>query len=159
MMTADFVIGKHAIGYPANIAAERYGGHMPSVMVETDTDNGNLIAAGEWTAWDYYEEKAVTKFEGKIIAKNVDGTFLVLVNDPGDALFVYTKPLTPYESPAALKQEKVFFNKAGDIVRTYTLVKFDKFAVSELGFDGTPEVGAEITGVSNKKLVVGSVSA
>jgi hypothetical protein len=156
MMTADFTIGSHAIGYPANVASQRYGNHMPSVKLSTDTDNGNLIAVGAWKAWDYFEEAAVTTFTGKIIAQNPDGTFLVLVTDPGDAVFVYTKPLTPYESPAALKQEKAFFNKAGDIARTYVLTKFDRIAISAEGFDGTPVVGKNITGVSAKKLTVGA---
>ena len=156
MMTADFTIGSHATGYPANVASQRYGNHMPSVKVTTDTDNGNLIAVGDWVDWDYFREAAVTTFAGKIIAKNPDGTFLVLVTNPGDAVFVYTKPLTPYESPAELKQEKAFYNKAGDIARTYVLTKFDRIAVSEEGFDGTPSVGKAITGVSAKKLTVGA---
>lgn len=158
MMTADFTVGSHATGYPANVAAQRYGNHMPSVKAMTDTDNGNFVKAGEWLDWDYFEEEAVTKFEGKIIAKNPDGTFLVLVKDPGDALFVYTKPLAPYETPSILKQEKTFFNKAGDTMRTYVLTKFDKVAVSAEGFNGEPEVGAAISGVTNKKLDVASVS-
>ena len=156
MMTADFTIGTHGTGYPANVASQRYADHQPSVKLSSNTDNGNLIAVGDWVDWDYFAEAAVTTFTGKIIAKNVDGTFLVLVNNPGDAVFVYQKPLTPYESPAELKLEKTFYNKKDDIVRTYVLTKFDRIAVSEEGFDGTPVVGKSITGVTAKKLVVGA---
>ena len=47
------------------------------------------------------------------------------------------------------------YNKAGDIVRTYVLTKFDRITVSTEGFTGNdPAVGASISGVTNKKMVV-----
>lgn len=156
MMTSAFQINAtHARALPSNVVSQRYGNHMPSVRIDTDTDNGNLIAVGDWVAWDYFAEAAVTSFTGKIIAQDKNGDWVVLVTDPGDAVFVYQKPLTPYESPEQLLSEKTMYNKAGDIVRTYTLTKFDRITVSKEGFTGNdPAVGSTISGVTNKKMVV-----
>ena len=51
-------------------------------------------------------------------------------------------------------KESAMYNKAGDICRAYCLYKFDRFSSSEENFDGTPEPGAKISGVSNKKMVI-----
>lgn len=155
MMTSAFTIAAtHARALPSNVVSQRYGNHMPSVLLSTDTDNGNLIAVGAWTGWDYFAEAAVTTFKGKIIAQDKNGDWVVLVTDPGDAVFVYQKPLTPYETPEELLNEKTMYNKAGDIVRTYILTKYDRITVSTEGFNGTPAVGKNITGVSAKKMTV-----
>ena len=155
MMTSAFTIAAtHARALPSNVVSQRYGNHMPSVKIATDTDNGNLIAVGAWTGWDYFAEAAVTTFKGKIIAQDKNGDWVVLVTDPGDAVFVYQKPLTPYETPEELLNEKTMYNKAGDIVRTYILTKYDRITVSTEGFNGTPAVGKNITGVSAKKMTV-----
>ncbi len=155
MMTSAFTIAAtHARALPSNVVSQRYGNHMPSVLLSTDTDNGNLIAVGNWTGWDYFAEAAVTTFKGKIIAQDKNGDWVVLVTDPGDAVFVYQKPLTPYETPEELLNEKTMYNKAGDIVRTYILTKYDRITVSTEGFNGTPAVGKNITGVSAKKMTV-----
>lgn len=158
MMTSVYDIksfAKHARALPSNVVAQRYGNHMPSIRIATDTDNGNLIAVGAWAGWDYFDEAAVTTFTGKIIAQDKNGDWVVLVTDPGDACFVYQKPLTPYESPEELLDEKTMYNKAGDIVRTYVLTKLDRITVSTEGFTGNdPAVGASISGVTNKKMVV-----
>jgi hypothetical protein len=154
-MTSAFTIAAtHARALPSNVVSQRYGNHMPSVLLSTDTDNGNLIAVGAWTGWDYFAEAAVTTFKGKIIAQDKNGDWVVLVTDPGDAVFVYQKPLTPYETPEELLNEKTMYNKAGDIVRTYILTKYDRITVSTEGFNGTPAVGKNITGVSAKKMTV-----
>ena len=156
MMTSAFQItATHARALPSNVVAQRYGNHMPSVQLATDTDNGNLVAVGAWAGWDYFAEAAVTTFTGKIIAQDKNGDWVVLVTDPGDACFVYQKPLTPYETPEELLNEKTMYNKAGDIVRTYVLTKLDRITVSTEGFTGNdPAVGKSISGVTNKKMVV-----
>lgn len=154
MMSIKFDVEEHAMGYPSNVLAQRNGEHMYSIKLTSNTDNGNLIAAGDWIDMDYFAEAAVTTFAGKIVKKMPNGNWLVLVTNPGDALFVYEEPFTPYESPKALLSEKVFFNKAGDKVRCYGLHKHDRIEVSTAGFSGTPAVNKTISSVSNKKMVV-----
>lgn len=150
-MAVDIKVARHATGFPSNVIARHYGAHMPSIVAKTATDNGNFVAAGKALDRDTYEEAAVTKFTGEVIALETNGQWLIRVDDPGDACFVYTKPLSPYKEPLDAADEPAFYNAAGDIMRTYQLSKLDKVAVSEDGFDGVPAVGAKITGIKDKK--------
>ena len=158
-MHTAYTVSTHGTGFPANVMAQEYGNHIVNVKLASDTDNGMLVAADVskvWPEFDVFDEAAVTTFEGVVEQQMPDGTWLVCVTNPGDALFVYQKPLTPYESPRELTKEKAFFNKKDDIVRCYCLTKFDRIAVSEDNFNGTPEAGAMISGVEDKKMTVGS---
>lgn len=155
MMTSAFAIAAtHGRGFPSNVVSQRYGDHIPSVKLSSDTDNGMLIAVGDWQGWDYFAEAAVTTFTGKIVAQDKNGDWLVLVTDPGDACLVYQKPMTPYETPKELLNEKTMYNLKDDIVRAYVLTKFDRFTSSTENFSGTPAIGKNITGVTGKKMVV-----
>ena len=153
-MSVNFSVDEHATALPSNVLAQDYGAHIFNILLSTNADNGNLVAAGDWHSFDVFEEAAVTTFEGEVVQQMPNGNWLVLVKTPGDALLVYQKPLTPYESPRELTKESAFYNKAGDIVRCYELRKWDRFEVSEEAFSATPTVGASITGVSSKKMVV-----
>lgn len=154
-MSVFYEIAKHATANPSNVLAAEGGAHMYSVLLDTDTDNGNLVAIGEWLSLDLFAEAAVTTFEGKIVEKMGNGNYLVLVENPGDACLVYQVPVGAEEWTNTWKKESNLYNVAGDRVRAYGLVKHDRFEVSAEGFEGTPAVGASITGVANKKMVVG----
>ena len=154
-MHINWTVDEHATALPSNVLAQEYGAHIFNIKLSSNTDNGNLVAAGDWESFDVFEEAAVTTFTGKIVEQMPNGNWLVLVTNPGDALLVYQKPLTPYESPREFLEESAFYNKAGDIVRCYELRKWDRFEVSEKAFSGDdPEVGATISSVSSKKMVV-----
>ncbi len=75
----------------------------------SDTDNGNLIAVGDWDSLDLFKEAAVTKFEGKIVEKMGNGNYLVLVTDPGDAVLVYQVPVGAEEWTNEWKKEKATY--------------------------------------------------
>ena len=147
---------KHATALPSNVLAQDYGAHIFNIELASAADNGNLVAAGDWKELDVFEEGAVTTFTGKIVQKMPNGNWLVLVTNPGDALLVYQKPLTQYDSPAELTKEEFFYNKAGDIVRCYELRKWDRFEASAEAFTGTPAEGASISGVASKKMTIGA---
>ena len=149
-MHINWSVDSHATALPSNVLAQDYGAHIFNIKLSANCDNGNLVAAGDWESFDVFTEAAVTTFAGKIVQKMPNGNWLVLVTDPGDALLVYQKPLTPYESPRELTDESAFYNKAGDIVRAYGLCKWDRFEVSDLAFDGTPVVGKTVSVVSKK---------
>ena len=83
-----------------------------------------------------------------------NGNYLVLVEDPGDAVLVYQVPVGAEEYNNSFKLESNLYNKKGDRVRAYELKKWDRFEVSKEGFVGEPAVGAAINGVSEKKMVV-----
>lgn len=154
-MSVFYEIAKHATANPSNVLAAEGGAHMYSVLLDTDTDNGNLVAIGEWVGLDLFAEAAVTTFTGTIVEKMGNGNYLVLVENPGDACLVYQVPVGAEEWTNTWKKESNLYNKAGDRVRVYGLVKHDRFEVSAEGFEGTPTVGAAVTGVTNKKMVVG----
>lgn len=153
MMTADFSVGSHGISYPSNVLAQRGGKHIYSIVADVDMDNGAIVAPNAWVGYDNFSAKDSTGFQGKIVQKNTDGTWLILVEDPGDACLVYTKPLTPYESPYALTKETAFYNKAGDIVRAYELAVGDRFAVNDAAISGTAALNATVT-VTGRQLTI-----
>lgn len=154
-MSIFYQLATHATALPSNVLAGEYGAHMFSVLLDSDTDNGNLVAIGDWLSLDLFAEKAVTSFKGKIVEQMGNGNYLVLVEEPGDATLVYQVPVGAEEWTNTFKKESNLYNKAGDIVRTYELKKWDRFEVSKEAFDGEPKVGAAIASVSNKKMVIG----
>lgn len=154
MMSMFYEIAKHATANPSNILAGEYGAHMFSIELNSDTDNGNLVAVGDWLSLDLFAEAVPTGFKGKIVEQMGNGNYLVLVEDPVDAVLVYQVPVGAEEYNNSFKLESNLYNKAGDRVRAYELKKWDRFEVSKEGFEGEPTVGATIDGVSNKKMVV-----
>lgn len=154
-MHIQYTLGGHATALPSDVlAGGTYGGHMFHIELDSDADNGNLVAVGDWKSLDLFSEGTVTTFTGKIVEKMADGNYLVLVTDPGDAVLVYNIPVAAEDWTNSWKKESNLYNKAGDVVRCYGLTKYDRFEVSAEGFSGTPEVGKEITGVTDKKMVV-----
>lgn len=148
MMSIKLDFGKHGTGYPADLVAQKYGDHMPGVVFETDRDNGTLTGIGDWIGRDSFKAANVGTFTGEIVEKAVDGRWVVLVRTAENAAFVYQKPLEPYTSPRETMNESSMYNAAGDIVRTYMLRPLDRFETSTENFNGTPKVGAKITGAT-----------
>ena len=157
-MHVGLSVSEHGTGFPANVLAQEYGSHIMNVKLATDTDNGMIVGVdtSEQVSFDVFNETTPTTLTGTVLQQNQDGSWLVIVETAVNAGFVYQKPLTPYESPKELLDEKAMFNKAGDIVRVYMLQPFDRISVSEDNFNGTPAAKAKITGVSNKKMTIGS---
>lgn len=155
-MAIKFNIETHAVAFPSKLVAQNGGEHIYNIQLESDTDNGNLVARGEFLDLDLYKEGSVTSFTGKIQKQAANGNWYVEVVDPGDALFVYMQAFIAEDWTNSFKKESNFYNLKGETVRGYALHKGDVFEVSELGFDGTPAAGSEITGVNNKKLTVNS---
>lgn len=153
-MAIHYEIAKHAVCNPANVLAQNYGEHMFSIQLNSDTDNGNLVAVGDYLSLDLFGEAAVTTFGGKIVQQMTNGNYLVMVTDPGDAVLVYEKPLIAEEYSNTFKKISNFYNKAGENVRCYGLHKYDRFEVSAEAFSGTPAVGKTISSVENKKMVI-----
>ena len=153
-MTIAYTIAKHAVANPSNVLAAEGGEHIYNILLSTDADNGNLVAVGDWAEYDVFEEAAVTTFEGKVVEKMPNGNWLVLVTEPGDACLVYQAPIAAEDWTESWKKESNMYNKAGDIVRSYGLHLHDRFEVSAEGFSATPTVGATISGVASKKMVI-----
>ena len=152
-MAIKYAIEEHAIAFPSKLVAQNGGEHIYNIELATDTDNGNLVAKGDFIDLDLYEEAAVTEFAGVIQKQAANGNWYVEVTNPGDALFVYMQAFIAEEWTNKFKAEKNFYNAAGEVVRGYALHVGDVFEVSALGFTGTPVAGAAVS-VANKKLVV-----
>lgn len=153
-MAIRYEIEKHAVAFPSKLLAQNGGKHIYNVVLSTDTDNGNLIARGEWDSLDLYKEAAVTTFEGVVREQAANGNWYVEVTDPGDALFVYQQPVIAEEWANTFKKTSNFFNAAGDRVRSYELAVGDVFEVSAEGFSKVPTKGAKIQSVTDKKMVL-----
>lgn len=153
-MAIRYEIEKHAVAFPSKLLAQNGGKHIYNVVLSTDTDNGNLIARGEWDSLDLYKEAAVTTFEGVVREQAANGNWYVEVTDPGDALFVYQQPVISEEWTNTFKKTSNFFNAAGDRVRSYELAVGDVFEVSAEGFSKVPTKGAKIQSVTDKKMVL-----
>ncbi len=149
-----YEIEQHAVAFPTKLLAQNGGKHIYNVQLETDTDNGNLIARGDWIELDLYKEAAVTSFSGIVRDKAANGHFYVEVVDPGDALFVYNVPRISEEWTNTWKKESNYFNGADEVARSYELAVGDIFEVSVEGFTATPEIGATVSGVAGKKLTI-----
>lgn len=149
-----YQIEQHAVAFPTKLLAQNGGKHIHNVQVESDTDNGNLIARGDWLELDLYKEKDATSFSGIVRDKAANGHFYVEVVDPGDALFVYNVPRIAEEWTNTWKKESNYFIGEGEVARAYELAVGDIFEVSAEGFTATPEVGATVSGVTGKKLAI-----
>jgi len=146
----NYKIDEHAVAFPSKLVAQNGGEHIYNIELETDTDNGNLIAKGDFIDIDLYTESTVSEFSGKIVKKASNGNWYVEVVTPGDALFVYTQPFISEDWTNKFKAEKNFYNAAGETVRAYALHTGDIFEVSETGFTGTPKVGSDVSCASKK---------
>lgn len=153
-MAIKYSIEKHAVAFPSKLVAQNGGEHIYNITLTSDTDNGNLVARGDFEDLDRYTEAAVTKFEGKIQKQAANGNWYVEVVDPGDALFVYMQAFIAEDWTNTWKKESNFYNAKGDVVRGYALHKGDVFEVSVEGFDGQPAEKATVT-CENKKLKIG----
>ena len=122
----------HAIAYPSKTLCANGGSHIFNVELGAACDNGAIVKRGAFIDLDLYEEDTA--------------------NDDHE-LFVYMPAFIAEDYTKSFKNEKRFFNAAGDVVRGYDLAVGDVVEVSAEGFTGTPEAGKEVT-VASKKFVV-----
>lgn len=152
-MAIKYQIAEHAVAYPSKLLAQNGGEHIYSIHVATDTDNGAIVAKGDFIDLDSYEEGAATGFKGKIQKQAANGNWYVEVVEAGNALLVYQQPFIAEDWTNNFKKEANFYNAAGEYVRAYALHEGDVFELSAKGFTGTPEAGKAVT-VAARKLSV-----
>lgn len=131
----------HIVAESTNILSTNFGGgHIYSIEVSEDMDNGLLVARSEFVA-DEYEDEV---WKMKAYASGDEPLFLL--NPP-------TMPMTELRGYAT---EDRFYNKAGDVVRAYTLRVGDRVTLSEAAFDVVPAEKQFVTfDASAKQYVVG----
>ena len=148
-----YVIETHAVAYPSLMLAQNGGKHIYSLLLDKDTDNGQVVAKDAWQGHQYYSVKDSTGVAGIILDQAANGNWYVEITEPGDGLFIYQVPMIEEQFTRSFQKESNFYNEAGEIVRGYEMAKGDIVELSALGFVGEPAKGATVS-VANRKFTV-----
>lgn len=140
-MAQDIMNANHIVAESTNILSTNFGGgHIYSVAIKEDMDNGLLVARSEYVNEEYEDEVWVAKEYAA-----------------GDEpLFLLNPPTMPMTELRGYATEDRFYNAAGDRVRAYTLRVGDRITLSEVAFDVAPAEKQYVTfDADAKKYVVG----
>ena len=126
----DMIKGGHIIAESTNILSSNFGGgHLYSIAITEDMDNGLLVARGVYNDKQYEDETWTMK-------KYAAGDEPLLLLNP---------PVVPFTALKTYADEDRFYNAKGDRVRAYTLRIGDRFSLSEEAFDQAPEEKKYVT--------------
>lgn len=132
----------HTVCETSNLRCVHYAERIWDAVADFDVDNGTL---------GYLEDVAV---EGGVIYNFKAGT------SEGKAVVLAHNPEWTEDTSCRLNQRKdKFFNAAGVPFRAYTIKEGDEFALSEAGFEGTPEIGKYVSINADGKLAVADAPA
>lgn len=137
-MAQDMMRNDHIVAESTNILSTHFGGgHIYSIAIEEDMDNGLLVARGE----EYEDE--------------VWGAKEYAAGD--EALLLLNPPVMSIVSAKSYTTEDRFYNEAGDRVRAYALNIGDRITLSENAFETAPAAKQYVTyDAADKKYVVGA---
>lgn len=140
-MAQDIINANHIVCESTNILSTNFGGgHIYSVAVSEDMDNGLLVARAEYVAEEYEDEV----WNMKEYAAG------------DEALLLLNPPLLPLTELRGYAIEERFYNAKGDRVRAYTLRVGDRITLSENAFDTAPAAKQYVTyDAAAKQYVVG----
>lgn len=116
---------KHCVAESTALSATNWGEHIFSVEMQEDADNGVIRVRGDYISDEVY--KAAAYEAGK------------------PAMLVLNPPLLQFDNLKSYAQETAYYNGQGERVRAYVLKVGDRYTVSDVIFDGTPEVGKYVT--------------
>ncbi len=129
-MAQDMIKGSHIVAESTNILSSNFGGgHLYSIAITDDMDNGLLVSRGVY-ANDEYEDEVWTM---KAYAAG------------DEPLLLLNPPVVPFTALKTYADEDRFYNAKGDRVRAYTLRIGDRFSLSEAAFDKAPEEKKYVT--------------
>lgn len=125
---------RHVVAESTRLKATHVG-HIYDLKAIGDTDNGSIVARG-----DYLAKKNSTADRQLFAAKAYTAgakPYLVLTTPIG------------YNSDRKFYQEECwFYNATGEIMRAYELYDDDEYTISSEGFTGSPAVGKYVSIVS-----------
>ena len=129
-MAQDMVKNTHIICESTNILSSNFGGgHIYSIAITEDMDNGLLVARDVYDTDEYEDE-----------------TWTMKKYEAGDEpLLLLNPPVVPFTALKTYADEDRFYNAKGDRVRAYTLRIGDRFSLSENAFDKVPEEKKYVT--------------
>ena len=147
-------VGKHTVVESTNLLATHWGKHIRNLRVPDDKDtldNGVIVARGLYADDDeddvYPMDFAGAVFEGIIEGQDymkestaADLGWVVCCEtvEDGKSYLVLQTPFSYLENPAIAKDEAMFYNVKGDVVRAYQLAYDDRFTISDEGFTVAP---------------------
>lgn len=139
-MAQDIMNANHIVAESTNILSTNFGGgHIYSIAITEDMDNGLLVSRSEFVADEYEDEVWMMK---EYAAGDEP---LLLLNPP-------TMPMTELRGYAT---EDRFYNASGDRVRAYTLRVGDRITLSDAAFETAPAAKQFVTfDAASKKYVV-----
>lgn len=131
----------HIVAESTNILSTNFGGgHIYSIAISEDMDNGLLVARADYVAEEYEDEVWNMK-------EYAAGDEPLLLLNP---------PLLPMTELRGYNTEDKFYNAQGDRVRAYTLRIGDRITLSENAFDVAPAAKQYVTfDAAAKQYVVG----
>ena len=140
-MAQDIINANHIVCESTNILSSNFGGgHIYSIAISEDMDNGLLVARADYVAEEYEDEVWNMK-------EYAAGDEPLLLLNP---------PLLPMTELRGYNTEDRFYNAKGDRVRAYTLRVGDRITLSEAAFDAAPEAKKYVTfDAAAKQYVVG----
>lgn len=140
-MAQDIINANHIVCESTNILSTNFGGgHIYSIAISEDMDNGLLVARADYVAEEYEDEVWNMK-------EYAAGDEPLLLLNP---------PLLPLTELRGYAIEERFYNAAGDRVRAYTLRLGDRITMSEDAFDTAPAAKQYVTfDATAKQYVVG----
>ena len=140
-MAQDIINANHIVCESTNILSSNFGGgHIYSIAISEDMDNGLLVARADYAAEEYEDEV----WNMKEYAAG------------DEALLLLNPPLLPLTELRGYSVEERFYNAKGDRVRAYTLRLGDRITMSEVAFDTAPAAKQYVTfDAAAKQYVVG----
>lgn len=113
---------KHCVAESSLLKATEVG-HIYSLKMHEDMDNGSIVCVGNWVEAQVYASKNYVKGEHPVL--------------------VLTPPIAYNSDRREYQEEQYFFNAKDEIARAYELHVGDIFTVSEAAFSegNTPAVG------------------
>lgn len=164
-MAIDYSLNAtHADGFQSKLAAGNGGQHIYNLRLTSNTlDNFTIRGLGAWVGFDEYAEAnaptGANGFAGIIRGKSARGYWYVEVTEAADAVLVAEVDIRKDSDPR-FQDPKLFYNKKGDTVRAYGLIKHDIFEVSDEGFTTKPtdaSIGKAVSAnATTGKLVIAS---
>lgn len=144
-MAQDIINANHIICESTNILSTNFGGgHIYSIAISEDMDNGLLVARADYVDSEYEDEVWNMK-------EYAAGDEPLLLLNP---------PLLPLTELRGYAIEERFYNAKGDRVRAYTLRLGDRITLSEDAFDTAPAAKQYVTfDAATKQYVVGDAKA
>ena len=147
---AQDIKNKHYVAEISRVAAVYGTGHILSVEMDEDRDNGSLVAIDAYKGGEYY---GVKPFAGTLNAKVIEVVYnsnLTMVRfelqEDCDAYFIHNPETMPNDFLKIYQETYNYYNKQGDRARMYPMKKHDVFTVSVDAFGGTvPTVGQAVT--------------